>query len=150
MFGRVGKKPVWILAAWAALAAQAAPSALCRSCDLPCCVVAVHEGVGGSTHSGGEPFGGCPLCSSTPTTADPCPVDATGHPCHCQLDARQDQPISPPRSGSPTADLTAQAALPAAAVADVPQAVGVSRDYLAASLAVPIRPTRILFGVWRN
>jgi hypothetical protein len=26
----------------------------------------------------------------------------------------------------------------------------VSREYLAASLAVPIRPTRILFGVWRN
>jgi hypothetical protein len=33
---------------------------------------------------------------------------------------------------------------------EVPQSLGVSREYLAASLAVPIRPVRILFGVWRN
>lgn len=150
MFGRVGKKPVWMLAAWGALVAQAAPSALCRSCDLPCCAVVVHEGVGGFTQFGGEPVGGCPLCASAPTTADPCPVDATDHPCRCQLDARQDQPISPPRSASPAAELTALIALPAVAVADASLALGVSPEYLAASLAVPIRPTRILFGVWRN
>jgi hypothetical protein len=30
------------------------------------------------------------------------------------------------------------------------QVLGVSREYLAASLAIPIRPPRILFGVWRN
>jgi hypothetical protein len=31
----------------------------------------------------------------------------------------------------------------------VPQVLGVSREYMAASLAMPIRPPRILFGVWR-
>jgi hypothetical protein len=31
-----------------------------------------------------------------------------------------------------------------------PLVLGVSREYLAASLAIPIRPPRILFGVWRN
>jgi hypothetical protein len=150
MFGRVAKKPVWILVAWVALAVQAAPSAWCRGCELPCCAVAVHESVGGLPHVGGEPAGGCPLCSSTPTAADSCPVDATDQPCHCQLDARQDQPISPPRGISSAAELSAQTALSAAVVRDVPQAVGISREYLAASLAVPIRPLRILFGVWRN
>jgi hypothetical protein len=33
---------------------------------------------------------------------------------------------------------------------DVPRDLGVSREYVTAALAVPIRPPRILFGVWRN
>ena len=32
----------------------------------------------------------------------------------------------------------------------VQNTLGVSREYVAASLAVPIRPMRILCGVWRN
>ncbi|MFM8892678.1 MAG: hypothetical protein ACKOTB_13850 [Planctomycetia bacterium] len=39
---------------------------------------------------------------------------------------------------------------PSVLPAIAPQVLGVSREYLAASLAIPIRPPRILFGVWRN
>jgi hypothetical protein len=38
------------------------------------------------------------------------------------------------------------AAIPGDAPPIVPQVLGVSRAYV----AVPIRPPRILFGVWRN
>jgi len=47
-------------------------------------------------------------------------------------------------------DEVAQASLSAVVVSSAPQVLGVSREYLAASLAVPVRPPRILFGIWRN
>lgn len=50
----------------------------------------------------------------------------------------------------PSFDPVAQASLPAVAPPATPQVLGVNREYLAASLAVPIRPPRILYGVWRN
>ena len=106
----------WVLAACAAVVAQAAPTTLCRSCDQPCCAV-VHEA---------------------------CCHD---EPCHCQLDARDEQPLS---QGPLTACADGGPALGLAMVLPlVPQVLGVSREYLAVSLAMPIRPPRILFGVWR-
>jgi hypothetical protein len=33
---------------------------------------------------------------------------------------------------------------------EAPHELGASREFVAASLAVPIRPVRILYGVWRN
>ena len=97
-----------------------------HGCDLGCCQTEV---------------GGC--CSA-------CPEEASEPPCHCQFEARQDQPLSVHRGASPDHDHAGRATAVAATLPDAPRLVGVSREYVAASLAVPIRPVRILFGVWRN
>ena len=103
--------------------------------DEPCCAIRADELAGG-----------CPLCAA----ADLQQPESDQEPCHCQLNARHEQPLSLTRgSVTAVADDGLAVWLPAAQ-SDTPQALGVSREYLAASLAIPIRPPRILFGVWRN
>ncbi len=115
--GRMNNHFGWVVAACAAVVAQAAPTPLCQSCDQPCCAV-VQE------------------------------VCCHNDPCQCQLEARDEQPLS---HGPLTACADGAPALGLSTVLPhVPQVLGVSREYVAASLAVPIRPPRILFGVWRN
>ena len=133
------RQVVWFVAACAALVAQVAPQAFCRSCDRPCCEIAVESAAESAT--------GCPLCAAA---TDACAVETSEQPCRCQLDARQDRPISPSKGVAPAFDPVDQDFLPTAAPAAVPQTLGVSREYVAASMSVPIRPPRILFGVWRN
>ncbi|MFM8495486.1 MAG: hypothetical protein ACKOEM_08155 [Planctomycetia bacterium] len=120
------QKPVWLVVAAVALVAQVVPQAWSGDCDRGCCAAEVHE-----------------CCTA-------CPADTADPPCHCQLDARQDQPVSVLRGTSPQPDLLDQVAVADWAFTQAPHALGVSREYVAASLAVPIRPTRILYGVWRN
>lgn len=147
---RGAKQFVGIWAAWAAVAALVASPAVCVSCDLPCCRVADGETDAMALVPGGEPSDCCPLCLATAMRADHCPAEPSHQPCRCQLDARQDQPIVPPKGSTPQVDLAAAATLPAVTGLEMPQDLGVSREYLAATLAVPIRPARILFGVWRD
>ena len=122
----IPQKTVWLVVACAALVAQVVPQAWGSDCDRGCCVAVVH---------------GC--CTACPTkTAEP--------PCDCQLEARQEQPLSVDRGTSSGHDLLGRGVIADATSLEAPPALGVSREYLAASLAVPIRPTRILYGVWRN
>lgn len=130
---------VWLVAACAALAAQAAPQTFCRGCDRPCC------GSAAAVLPGAPASGGCPLCAAA---ADRCPTEAANPPCRCQLDARQDEPMASSRGPALSIDQVAHAFPSAATLSATAQGLGVSREYLAASLAVPIRPPRILFGVW--
>jgi len=123
---RILQKPVWLVVAAVSLVAQVAPQAWSGDCDRGCCAAEVHE-----------------CCTA-------CPAETADPPCRCRLDARQDQPVSVLRSTSPQLDLLDQVALADWAFTQAPHALGVSREYVAASLAVPIRPTRILYGVWRN
>ena len=140
----------WLAAACMAVVAQGLPAACCGACDRPCCSehsdkyhAAVAEAPADS--------GGCPLCAAATTaTAGEQTHDPTDQACRCHLKARQVQPLAPApdslrdrAAGDPPAILSAPRPIP-------PQAIGVSREYLAASLAVPIRPPRILFGVWRD
>jgi len=120
------QKPVWLAVAAVALVAQVVPRAWSADCERGCCAAEVHE-----------------CCTA-------CPAETTERPCHCQLDARQDQPLLTHRVTSPQCDLLDQVAVADLASMQAPHAIGVSREYVAASLAVPIRPTRILCGVWRN
>jgi hypothetical protein len=138
---------VWLMAACVALAAQVVPQSLCRSCDRPCCESAAANAGASAVVPDAPVSGGCPLCVAA---TDRCPIESVKQPCRCQLDARQDEPMASSRGSIPSADQVAQHSPPAAALAEPPPALGVSREYLAASLAVPIRPPRILFGVWRN
>ena len=120
------QKAVWLMMACVAFAAQVVPQAWGGECDRGCCEAE---------------SGAC--CSA-------CPAEPSAPPCHCHLDARQDQPLSGPKGSTPDRDLLEQVAVLESASLDAPRAIGVSREYAAASLSVPIRPVRILYGVWRN
>ncbi len=141
-----GKKLVWVVAAYAALVAQAAPEVSCRSCDQPCC--ADRPGGDGAVATNAPEATGRSTCQRC-AAARP-PAEASQQPCRCQLHARHEQPLSPARSAVAAHAGGDAAAIPGDAPPIVPQVLGVSREYVAASLAVPIRPPRILFGVWRN
>jgi hypothetical protein len=141
------RRPVWIVAAWAALMAQSAPTAFCSDCDRPCCAARTGAGESQACTPGTESPDGCTLCATHFGLA---PAESSEQPCDCQLDARQEQPLA--FSRPPLADHQddAPAMGPAAVPSPVPQTLGITREFQAASLAAPIRPARILFGVWRN
>jgi hypothetical protein len=120
------QKPVWLMVACAALVAQIAPQAWGGDCDRGCCTAEY-----------------CECCTA-------CPAESATPPCHCRLDARQDQPLSGQRNRSPEPELLGQVVVSDWASPEAPHVLGASREFVAASLAVPIRPVRILYGVWRN
>ncbi len=137
-----GRIVAWLVVACATLVAQVVPRAFCRACDLVCCEPRPVET--------GESRSCCEQATSCCREAVTCCDTAADTPCRCQLEPRDDQPSSQPRLVSITLDHGAWTPAPAIATPDVPQVLGASREYLAAALAVPIRPPRILFGVWRN
>lgn len=138
---------VWALLAGAALVAQVMPKGLCQACDQPCC--GREAGGHGSTTANAsvESAGLCPACAAATVVQATEPIE---RPCHCQLKARHNQPLALSRATLPSLADGAVSIGPAILQPVAPQVLGVSREYLAASLAIPIRPPRILFGVWRN
>ena len=120
------QKSIWPMMALVAFAAQVVPQAWGGECDRGCCAAESDA-----------------CCSS-------CPAEPSAAPCHCQLEARRDQPLSVSKGGTPDRDLLEQVAVVESAFLEAPRALGVSREYAAASLSAPIRPVRILYGVWRN
>ena len=146
--GRGRQQVVWILAACAALAAQVAPRAFCGGCDQPCCASHERDGCAATAETAALSAGGCPLCA---VAVVPSPCNDADQPCRCQLDARPAQPISAASGSSfPSFDPADQAVVSVADRPDVPVVAGVSREFLAAVRASPIRPARILYGVWLN
>jgi hypothetical protein len=127
--------------------AQATPPALCFACDHPCCAARADTIADRADEVDTAGSSGCPLCAAQ---AGLLPAETDQPPCNCQLDARQEQPLAMSRNPQPEATDDALASDVATARLPVPQAVGIGRDYVALSLAIPIRPARILFGVWRN
>ena len=120
------QKPAWLVVACAALVAQVVPQAWGGDCGRGCCVAEVRE-----------------RCAA-------CPAETAEPPCHCRLDARHDQPLAVDRGTPPGHDVLGQSVIADSTPFEAPRALGVSREYVAASLSVPIRPPRILYGVWRN
>lgn len=154
---RSRRNVAWSVLAWAAVVAQAAPQALCRDCERPCC--AAHEVLVSADHTATAAAATCPACAAAEATACAA-ADASaqavsggrpaGEPCHCQLDARPGQPLAVAR-GHSSRDIGGDPAiLPPAPAPAAPASLVATREYLAASLAIPIRPPRILHGVWRN
>lgn len=139
-------KIVGLVAVWAALFAPLVPQSFCDACDRGCCA---EEGVDRDPSFAGpcgEPKDGCPLCAAG---TGQCGTESAPLPCHCQLTPRQDQPLSFTPS-PPHGEHATQLAILETDSLHVPHSLGRSREYAAASLAIPIRPARILFGVWRN
>lgn len=132
------------------LAAQIAAQARCDVCAKSGCHV---EGGAccGAARTGSADAAGCPLCRAA-AGADLVGAETQGIgeiPCRCMWEARENQPLSTSRGFPGTPDLAAQVAmLPALAVPT--SGSGFSREFLAAALAVPKRPPRILYGIWRN
>jgi hypothetical protein len=141
----------WIVAAWAAVVAQAVPAVCCGACDRPCCSGQAERHATAAAEAPAD-SGGCPACTAATTATAACEQSprSADHPCRCHLAARQEQPLASSPDSLRNLTTSNQPAPLAAAPPTPPEAIGVSREYLAASLAVPIRPTRILFGVWRN
>ena len=153
------QKPAWLVTlvmAWAAFVAQVVPQAWGGDCDRgccaaqspDCCAVAVGSPRSTSRVAPAEAETGCPLCAAT-SGRGLTPIDES--PCHCQLDAKQDQSFA----GHGATQLQRDDLPVWGEVADSTQAgsshgLDASRTYAVASLSIPIRPVRILYGVWRN
>lgn len=136
----------WALATCAVVFAQLTPTSPCRACDQSCCT-GLANGHAPRFAAAIEPTGECPRCA---TSSKRWQADTTEQPCHCQLKARQDESLPLPRSNLPVAAGETPAIGPRGLPPVAPQVLGVNREYLAASLVIPIRPPRVLFGVWRN
>ena len=132
-----GRQFVWLVAACAALVTQLSPQGWCRACDRPCCEKAELAAPSETT--------GCPLCAAVAT----CPVEPPETPCPCQLDGGREPSWAVTRGQTTEHEAVAWAGGPTIAAIMPRSSVG-SRDYRAASLAIPIRPPRVLYGVWRN
>jgi len=147
----------WIVAVCLAVLAQGVLPPCCGGCDRACCGAA--ESLGGVADGvAAADRGHCPHCTAPVTThqagsaADERDAAFPDTPCRCRWEAGNDQPAAAGRSRLPEIDRVAPAPAPAsvAVAADLEWGRGVSREYLATLLAAPIRPPRILYGVWRN
>lgn len=144
------KPLVWAVTACAAVAAQAVPRICCAGCDRPCFEgqIGSQELASGEFH--GPPSGGCPLCAAAASQALRATAQTHEEFCGCQLSSRHEQLFAPAKANWFPHDDGGEPDGVACATPLAPQGIAVSREYLATSLAVPIRPARILFGVWRN
>lgn len=149
------RKPIWLVMTCAAFVAQVVPQPWSGDCDrgccsaeeLSCCTGTLASPVPVNQAAPAEVDADCPLCAP-PMAGGLSSADES--PCHCQLDTRQEQPLSAHGASSTHRDeLSAWVAVDAASLEALHE-FGVSRSYAAASLSIPIRPVRILYGVWRN
>jgi hypothetical protein len=92
--------------------------------------------------------GNCPLCRAADEAA--CASQPSAAPCHCVLDARQDD-------AKATHDRTTFDLRPSAAIGVLPAIDAATDASLRSALALAgaarpalSRPVRILYGVWRN
>lgn len=146
----------------AALVAQAFVPALGRDCGRACAATAGHDccsaivtsAVDACPQDAGtaaaERDGGCCHAGVADAAAATGGTGTADEPCRCRLEPRQDRPLPGPKDALPRFVGGQAAAVPGTALAPPPATIDASREYLAASLSVPIRPARILFGVWRN
>jgi len=150
------QKPVWVVMAWAAFVAQVVPQAWSGDCDRgccaaqspDCCAVAVGSPRSTSRVAPAAAETGCPLCAATSGLGLP-PIDES--PCHCQLDAKQDQSFAVHgATQSQRDDLPVWGEVVDSTSPGASHGLDASRTYAVASLSIPIRPVRILYGVWRN
>jgi hypothetical protein len=131
----------------AAFVAQVIPQAWNGDCDKGCCAAREISCCTVTLGAPAEADSGCPFCAAP--VADS-PRDANESPCDCQLEARQEQPLAGDASRLPQPnDLAAWVAVDTGSL-EALHGLGASRNYVSAALSIPIRPVRILYGVWRN
>jgi len=147
---------------WAAFVAQVVPQAWSGDCDRGCCAAqepaccAIEASELATSVStlrlahvpSEEAETRCPLCA---TASDRILSPTDGSPCHCQLDAKQDQPYAV-HGAKPSQrdDLPVWGEVVDTSSPGAPRGPDASRTYAVASQSIPIRPVRILYGVWRT
>jgi hypothetical protein len=150
------QKSFWLVMACAAFVAQVVPQTWTGDCDRgccaaqepDCCAIPLAPPLSTARVGSAKADTGCPLCAAT-TNGRLAHTDQA--PCHCQLDARQEQSLavssdrSSQRDELPVWGEVVDTTSPGAS-----QGLGIGRDGALASLSIPIRPVRILYGVWRN
>ena len=150
------QKPVWLVMACAAFVAQVAPQARSGDCDRgccaaqesDCCAVPFVRPLSANQVEPADTPTNCPLCAATVSGG---PAHAAESPCRCEVDARQDQPLSVHGGSSPHRDnLPVWGEVADSTLLEAARGLGASHSYAVASLSIPIRPMRILYGVWRN
>lgn len=143
-----------LLAVAAMVAAQCVAAGRCGACDADeCAACLAAPGAGnGTAHEAAAGTAACPLCAAAATDAcrraagEPGAKAHDPAPCECQWQPRDDEPIAAP----------SRAAVDPPAVA--PWSVTALDDHRATALVarlpaftdIPLRPVRILLGVWRN
>jgi len=142
--------------ACAAFVAQVVPQARSEDCDRGCCVAhetdccdaAIVSQLTTALAVPADADAACPVCAAQSGGRL---AHADESPCHCQLDARQDQPFSVNGGSSPQRDnLPVWGEVADSTLLEAARGLGASHSYAVASLSIPIRPMRILYGVWRN
>jgi len=141
------KQFLWFVAACVIVVAQVTPKDVCRACENSCCASRRSGDGPPNAATGVEPTSQCPLCAAATNLRS---RGNDGQPCHCQLKARHDQPLAVTRVTLPALDDGGLSSDVPVVSPSVPPALGASREYVSTMLAAPIRPPRILFGVWRN
>jgi hypothetical protein len=117
------RKSIWLVLACTAFAVQAVPQACSEDCERGCCVA--------------------------PATCCQATTDAS--PCRCQLEAKQDQtPAVHEVRSSQRDDLPVWGEVADATALNISRGLAASRSYAVAAQSIPIRPVRILYGVWLN
>jgi len=150
------QKPVWLVMACAAFVAQVVPEARGGHCDRGCCVAqetdcsdaAIVSPLTTALAVPAAAEAACPVCAA-PSGGRLAHADES--PCHCQLDARQDQPLSVNGGSSPQRDnLPVWGDVADSTSLEATRGLAARQTYLVASRSIPIRPVRIIYGVWRN
>jgi hypothetical protein len=147
------QKPVWLVVTLAAFVAQVVPQSWTGDCGRGCCAADAVPCCPATLETPAESPLGCASCSapaSCSTSSDGLPAHADESPCHCQLDARQEQPLTVHGTSSPQSDDLAGWVAADTTSLEALHGLVASRSYEVASLSIPIRPVRILYGVWRN
>ena len=150
------QKSVWLVMACAAFVAQVVPQTWIGNCDRvccaaqesDCCAIPLAPPLSTARVASAEADTGCPLCAAA---SDRHLAHTDQTPCHCQLDARQEQSLAVPSARSSQRDeLPVWGEVADTTSPGASQGLGSSRAGAVASLSIPIRPVRILYGVWRN
>ena len=122
----------------------------CTACDMPCCRGGARASkttaVGLPGQAPETSTGGCPACAraaARETSPEPGP-----QPCRCILQARQETVAVSAASRSPV-DPPLPMLGPLAVITAEPTAFGGTTPAVPQPRP-PDRPTRILYGVWRN
>ena len=150
------RNPVWMVLACAAFVVQVVPQAwsgecgrgCCAAQDLVCCPDSIVPPLSTSRGAPADAVTACPLCAATSHRSL---ANANESPCHCQLDAKQGQSLVLHEArATQRDDLPVWGEIADTNSLGASRGLGAVQTYAAASLSIPIRPVRVLYGVWRN
>ena len=150
------QNPVWAVLACVAFVAQVVPQAwggecgrgCCAAEDPACCSDSIVPPLSISRGDPADAETGCPLCAAT---SDRSLADTHESPCHCQLDAKHEQSLVLQEArATQRDDLPVWGEIADTSSQGGSRGLAAGQAYAEVSTSIPIRPMRVLYGVWRN